>query len=352
MAWRRRSILGAGLTGAGLTGAAIGVARAGTGPGSMPIALTIATGEPGGGFALYGAVWGQQAGKAAHVTVSYRASGGSAANILLVEQNAAQLGLTTLAVADQAWRGRDGWTGNVPLRGFRALFPVFDTTWQIYARAGGSVRHLDDLAGRRIGVGPAGGGSAVLTPALLAAAGISPRLSISGLYDEQIDLLRKREIDACAFLGVTPLPAIRQDTNHDATRNAALNATLRAPLGASPGGGFNLIGVSGAQGAAMRRAVPGLSAMIIPRMSLPGQSVAVTTIGSGAIAIGRADLPDALVGRLTEAALSQRTALIGAGFAVPDTAWIENNDPIAIHPGAADALRRHGFAAPARLVRS
>ncbi|SIQ62427.1 MULTISPECIES: TAXI family TRAP transporter solute-binding subunit [Acidiphilium] len=328
MTWRRRSFLGAGITLA--SAGAIPRATAG-----MPrMALTMATGEPGGGFALYGPAWGQSASAAAPVTLSYRASGGSAANILLVEQGAAQLGLTTLAVADQAWLGTASWTGRVTLRGFRALFPIFPASWQVVSLLDGPVKRLADLAGRPIGVGPAGGASAVLTPALLGAVNITPRLAIAGLYTEQIELLLRRKLDACAFFGPTPLPALRDEAAK---------------------GSFTLLGVTKAQQAAMAR-LPGMTRMIIPHTSLPHQTAAVATVGSDAIAIGRADLPDQLVAQLTEAALSHRpilraTNLPPHGMTLKND-WIDASSPIQIHPGAAMALRHHGFAAPARLVRS
>ncbi|MCW8307535.1 TAXI family TRAP transporter solute-binding subunit [Acidiphilium sp. PA] len=328
MTWRRRSFLGAGIT---LASAGV-IRRAAAG---MPrMALTMATGEPGGGFALYGPAWGQSASATAPVTLSYRASGGSAANILLVEQGAAQLGLTTLAVADQAWLGNASWTGRVTLRGFRALFPIFPASWQVIALLEGPVKRLADLTGRPIGVGPAGGASAVLTPALLAAAHITPNLAITGLYTEQIELLLRRKLDACAFFGPTPLPALRD---------------------AAGKGGFILLGVTKAQQTAMAR-LPGMGRTIIPHASLPHQTAAVSTIGSDAIAIGRADLPDQLVAQLTEAALSDQGAMRATGLP-PDAmtiknGWIDASSPVLIHPGAAMALRRHGFAAPARLVRS
>lgn len=290
---------------------------------TAPVALTMATGEPGGGFAAFGPAWGEAAETRAHVALSYRASGGSAANILLVEQGAAQIGLTTIAVADQAWRGVGTWTGHTKLRGFRALFPVFDVTWQVIVPRVSRIVRLNDLSGQRIGVGPAGGASAALTEAMLAAAGCSPHLLITGLYPQQITLLRRNDIAACAFIGPAPLPVVRTDAAH---------------------GAFRLIGVSAAQLRAMRRAVPGLEAVTIPRFSLPGQSAVVASVGSGAIAIGRADLPDALVGALVEAGL-RRTGAAGL-----PRRWIDAADSIAIHPGAVSALRRYGFDVPARLV--
>jgi TRAP transporter TAXI family solute receptor len=327
MIGRRRAMVGTGLVVAA-TGARIVRADAGVPPSGMPrMALTMATGEPGGGFALYGPSWGQVASMAAPITVSYRASGGSAANILLLEQGAAQLGLTTLAVADQAWLGNAAWTGLVRLHGFRALFPVYPASWQVVSLLDGPVRRLTDLAGKRIGVGPAGGSSSVLTPALLGAVGIAPHLTIAGLYTEQIDLLLKRQLDACAFFGVTPLPVLR--------RNAAR-------------GGLMLLGVTPAQQAAMAQ-LNGISGMVIPRASLPHLTASVATVGSGSIAIGRADLPNRLVGQLTEAALNGNPSLLKAAIT---QGWIDSKSPIAIHPGAIDALRQHGFDVTARTTRS
>lgn len=298
-------------------------------------AIIMATGEPGGGFAAYGQAWGQAAQKATRIAISYRASGGSAANVLLVEQAAAQLGLTVLAVANQAWTGHGHWTGGVQLRGFRALFPVFGASLQIFAPADSGLHRLRDLAGKRIGIGPAGGAGAVLAPQALHAAGAPPRVAVNGLYGEQIALLRHGHIDACAFFGATPLPAIHQ---------AAAN------------GGFNLIGFDRDEIGAVRKAIPGLDATVIPHPALPALSAAVATVGSSAIAIGRADLPDPLARAVTDAALTHHAALLSKlpGISAPPigTGWIDGAVPIAIHPGAATALRHHGLAVPAGLIRS
>lgn len=301
-------------------------------PATMPTALTMATGAPGGGFALYGPAWGMAAARAARIAISYRASGGSAANILLVEQGTAQLGMVTGPVADQAWNGDGGWTGGVRLRGFRALFPIFGASLQVVAPLDGRVRRLSDLAGRRVGLGPAGGSGAALVPRLLAAARLAPRTFLDGLFAEQIELLHKGRIDACAFFGATPLPALRTAATH---------------------GGYRLIGPTDAEIGAMRRAVPGLERVTIPRGSLQHLTAPVASIGAGAIAIGRADLPDEIAASVTEAALAGGTTLLHGlpGAAELPTGWLAGVSPIEIHPGAAPVLRRHGYAAPGRLIR-
>ncbi len=326
MARGRRAVLGA-MAGAPLA------ARAASLP-VMPVAITMGTGQPGGGFSVYGQAWGQLAQKAARISVSYRASGGSAANILLVEQHAAQLGLAVLAVAEQAWMGQGAWTSGVKLQGFRALFPVFGASLQIFAPARSGLRRLRDLDGKRIGVGPAGGAGAVLAAAALTAAGVRPQLAIDGLYHEQIELLQKGRIDACAFFGVTPLPAVRA---------------------AAASGGSNLIGFERGEIAAARRALPGIGPTVIGRDALPHLSAAVATIGSEAIAIGAANLPEGLAHAVTRAALIHRAALLrtlpGSGPARLDAGWIDRSSPVPFHPGAAAALREAGLAVPDALVR-
>ncbi|HQT61389.1 MAG TPA: TAXI family TRAP transporter solute-binding subunit [Acidiphilium sp.] len=326
MARGRRAVLGA-MMGAPLAARAAELS-------AIPLALTMGTGQPGGGFSVYGQAWGQAAQKSARISVSYRASGGSAANVLLVEQNAAQLGLVVLAVANQAWAGRGTWTSGVKLQGFRALFPICGASLQIFAPARSRIRRLRDLAGKVIGVGPAGGAGAVLAPEALAAAGIRPRLAIEGLYGEQIDLLHRGQLDACAFFGITPLPSVRE---------------------AAARGGFNLIGFAHDEIVAAARALPGIGAAVIGRHTLPHLSAAVATIGSEAIAIGAASLPRSIAGVLTTTAMQHRTDLLrdlpGSGPARLGPGWIDHSSPVPFHPGAAVALRASGLGVPDALIR-
>ncbi len=94
-------------------------------------ALVMGTGRPGGDYEGYGTEWGSLSAKAAGVDIAFRASGGAAANILLIEQNMAQLGMTTLSVAEQARQGSGAWTAGVKFQEFRALFPMFPSVLQI-----------------------------------------------------------------------------------------------------------------------------------------------------------------------------------------------------------------------------
>ncbi len=293
--------------------------------------LTMATGAPGGGFSRYGPAFAVLAEQALHRLISFRASGGSAANILLLEQNAVQLGMASLAIANQAWMGSARWTGGLQMRGFRALFPVYQQQLQIVARADGKILRLQDLAGRRIGVGPSGSTGAVLTPGLLRATGIIGAKLITGGYAQQVAALRDRELDACAFFGATPLPALAK---------------------AATDGTFRLIGLTKQSSTAARIADPGVGPSVVPHTALPGLTQPVMTIGSPAMVLARADLPDPVAAILTQAALLHQADLLAmARIAVPPHDVLQSGiDSVMIHPGAVPVLRHHGIIVPEQLI--
>ncbi len=292
------------------------------------------TGQPGGDYTIFGPAWGTLATQASGVSMVYQASGGATSDILLIEQNAAQLGMTTLSIASQAWSGSASWTGGANLRGFRALFPMYVSTVQIIAPHNKALIRAADLQGAVIGVGPQGSSAASILPRALAALGIVPAGFRAGGYIEQINQMSAGDLTACAFVGATPVPAI---------------------VSAARLAGFNLIGFNDQQAALMIKAVPGLMAAIIPQNSLPGQSAAVATIGTGNIAIGRADLPAGLVSALTLAAMKHRAALdrvIPGNGLIQPAQLLEGDSQIMLHEGAVQALQSLGITVPDRLTKS
>ena len=300
---------------------------------TMPSALTMATGSPGCGFATYGPALAMAMQRKTHVPVSFCVSGGIVANILLLEQRAVDIGFASLVVASEAWTGTSTWTGGLAMHGFRALFPVCDQQLQVVTPEDRGIKRLVDLDNACIGIGPAGSASAVLVPDLLRALRIAPRRYQEGGFAEQIADLASGALDACAFFGVSPLRAIE---------SAALS------------GRYTLIGCNDAEAKAMCRSVTGLTPSIIARSTLPALSESVATVGSAALALSRADLPDSLAASLTNAALANQRALLSAAGVVvpPPSDWLHAVDAVEIHPGAAPELRKHGFVVPEQLVKS
>jgi len=296
-----------------------------------PGALVMGTGRPGGYYTSYGTAWGRLAAQATGVDIAFRASGGAAADILLIEQNAAQLGMTTATVAEQARNGTGNWTAGVKFQSFRALFPMFPSTLQIVSPRNTGITTLAGLAGRRLGTGPDGGSGAAAIPGILASIGVLPDQTIPGDYEAQMRAMLAGALDACAFLGAPPIPAIAAIADHEK---------------------LSLIGFSDAEAAQVARTQPGMTAMMLAAGTFPGQSVTVGSVGTANIAIGTADLPDALAQAITLAALRNRPILAAivpaAGTTLTPATTLQSG--ITYHPGAAAALRSYGLDVPVSAV--
>jgi TRAP transporter TAXI family solute receptor len=287
-------------------------------------ALVMGTGRPGGSYALYGPVWGQLVAAKAGINVAYRASGGAAADILLIEQNAAQLGMTTVSVAFQARNGEGAWTAGAKFQNFRALFPMFPSVLQIVSPRRTGIVSLAGLAGAVIGIGPEGGSGVAALPSVLASVGVIPARFVSGDYDAQIRQMLAGELSACAFIGAPPVPAIASVAMH---------------------GKLSLIGFSEAESAQVARTSPGMSRMILAAGVFPGQTIPVGSVGTENFAIGAAGLTDEVVAAVTLAAVQNRAALEAVVPAAGQSlfAGVLAGAGVPYHPGAVAALKGLGI---------
>lgn len=296
-----------------------------------PTALLMATGRPGGAYAIYGPAWGYLAQQSSGVAIAYVASGGSATDILLIEQGAAQLGMTSVTVADQARTGTGAWTAGVKFDSFRALFPIFPSILQIVTKPGSAIKSLGDLANRVIGIGPDGGSGSAAVPGMLANLGIAPAHSATGDYLPQINAMLAGSLDACAFIGAPPMPAIQLAAQQHA---------------------LGFIAFTPEQAAQVVKTAPGMSAMTLAAGTFPNQTAPIPSVGTANFAIGAASLPDTLVTALTLAALRNReklAALVPAVESTPLPKMIGQGN-MSFHPGAATALRSFGMDVPAKFI--
>jgi TRAP transporter TAXI family solute receptor len=300
---------------------------------SWPTALLMATGRPGGAYAVYGPAWGALAQKASGVSIAYMASGGAATDILLIEQGEVQLGMTTVTVANQARTGTGAWTAGAKFESFRALFPIFPSILQIVAPEGSRITALSGMSNAAIGIGPDGGSGSAAIPAMLASLGIVPSRCVTGDYGPQIQQMLAGHLDACAFIGAPPMPAIQV---------AAQRNRLR------------LIGFLPDEAKRVTQAIPGLTAMTLPVGMFPNQLMPVASVGTANFAIGAAALPDGLVGELTMAAMQNRGKLAGLvpAVALSPEPMLVGQGEMTFHPGAARALRHLGMNVPAKFIES
>ena len=71
-----------------------------------------------------------------------------------------------------AWTGQAQWVGK-PVRSMRALFPMYETPFHVAVAATSPINSVSQLAGKRVGVGPARGTAEGFLRGLLDANGLS-----------------------------------------------------------------------------------------------------------------------------------------------------------------------------------
>lgn len=309
-----------------LLGAATALPLASIGKASPALwsgALAMGTGQPGDAFTTYGPAWGQLITKTTGTEIVYHATDGSGPNLLLIEEGAAQLGLCSLPVAIEAMNGTASWTAGAKLEQFRMLFPAFPSILQIVSTVKGPST-LAGLAGQTIGVGPAGGSSAILVEKILASQGVSAARLEEANYVQQINKLIKGELSACAFFGAAPVPAI---------------------AAAASGNRLRLIGFSEAEANHAARSIAGLTPMILKAGTFPGQTQPVASIGTLIIGVSTAKLPDHLAAAATLAALQHRPELAAVVPAVaqPSSHALLRAADLPCHPGVTKILNRLGY---------
>ena len=255
-----------------------------------PDSLTLVTASPGGTYHAYGEGLAKILTRALGIPVLMQPTEGPSENIRLIEAGRAQLGFVTMGAALEAWEGAGDWTGGRPFRALRAVFPMYDTPFHFVARQEADVRLLADLAGKRVGVGPHGGTAASYVPRVLAPLGIAAT-PVHGTWTDLAAQLRAGGIDALAAAGGVPFPAI-----------AALEAA-RA---------IRSVPILPDQVAAMRLAVPELTASVIPAGSYPSLMAGYATVGLHNFAVAHRDLPDDLVHEVTKAVFEMHAEMMDA----------------------------------------
>ena len=84
-------------------------------------------------------------------------SRGSIENLQKLEMETTRLGTVFLGTAFEAVNGSAAWTNGKKYTNVRALFPMYETAFQIVTLRSSGVTSLSLLVGKRVGVGPAGG---------------------------------------------------------------------------------------------------------------------------------------------------------------------------------------------------
>jgi hypothetical protein len=291
---------------------------------NWPDSLTIGTASPGGTYYVYGEGLARILTRDLDLPVAMRPTEGPAENIALLEAGEAKLGFVTVGVALQAWNATGVWAGKTPSRALRAIFPMYDTPFQLLALQDTNIRSVADMAGKRIGVGPRGGTSATYFPDIFNALKVSGTF-VHGDWSDLAAQMHARSIDVLAVAAGVPFPSFIELEFKDKVRYIPLAAE---------------------QIAALRLAMPELTPSRVPAGTYPSLLRHYQTVGLYNFAVAHADLPNDLVYNIVRIVFERHEEMmeVHAAAAATVPANLERNTFLPLHPGAIRYYRQIGRA--------
>lgn len=294
-----------------------------------PNSLTIGTASQGGTYFIYGNGLASFIGESLGINATGEVTGGPVQNVTLVETGDHLMGLVTMGPAYDAWNGKSELAPGLEHKSIRALFPMYQTPFQVIALRSSGIRSVSDLQGKRVSVGPAGGTPGTYWPQFLEALGIRATISNAGASDAG-GQLQDGLIDAFAFAAGVPISAF-------------------AELAASQD--VVMFGFSEEELPRILEAFPAMAPLTIPAGTYAGHDYDQETVALWNFAIAHEDMPESLAYEITKLAMENPDRMKQIHAAASETLkenW-DKNTFMPYHPGAVRYFEEAGITIPDNL---
>ena len=284
--------------------------------------VSLDTGSKGGGFLLYGEALAKVL-SASHLQLQVNETQGTAANINRLDARQIDAALLVMGPTYDAWTGQAQWAGK-PVRGMRALFPMYETPFHVAVAASSPINSVSQLAGKRVGVGPARGTAEGFLRGLLEANGLAV-VFVNGNPSDHAKQLASGQIDAFWFGAGLPVPGF-------------VEAAQIAPI--------KVFGLTEQERAAFIKRFPYFAPYSVPAGTYSGQASALQTVAVWNFAAVHQDAPDELAYWLTRLPLEKSTELTNFYKAASGTSVsnLGTNTFLPFHAGAMRYFKERGVA--------
>ncbi|HMO70139.1 MAG TPA: TAXI family TRAP transporter solute-binding subunit [Paracoccaceae bacterium] len=307
-----------------VAGAAVAQDRTG-----WPNDFTIGTASQGGTYFVYGNGFAGYITEALGVNSTGEVTGGPVQNVTLVETGDHLMGLVTMGPAYDSWNGKSELAPGLEHKSIRALFPMYQTPFQVVTLRKSGITSVSDLNGKRVSVGPAGGTPGTYWPQFMQALGVNANVSNAGAADAA-GQLADGLIDAFAFAAGVPISAF-------------------AELAASQD--VVMFGFNDEELPKILEAFPAMAPLTIPAGTYSGHDYDQPTVALWNFAIAHADMPETLAYEITKLAMENPDRMVQIHAAASET-LLENWDKntfMPYHPGAVRYFEEKGIAIPDTL---
>ncbi|WP_127105615.1 TAXI family TRAP transporter solute-binding subunit [Pararhodobacter zhoushanensis] len=294
-----------------------------------PQSITIGTASQGGTYFVYGNGLAGYIGEALGINASGEVTGGPVQNATLVQLGDHAIGLVTMGPAYEAWTGRSELAPGLEHHDLRALFPMYQTPFQVITMANSGITSVTELAGRRVSVGPAGGTPGTYWPRFLETLGVDANVSNAGAADAA-GQLKDGLIDAFAFAAGVPISAFSQ---------LAAEADVR------------MFGFTESELATLLAAHPEVAPLNIPAGTYPGHDYDQQSVSMWNYAIANASMPESLAYEIVKLVMENPDRMMEIHRAAAETIMdnVLNNTFMPFHPGAVRYYQEHGIEIPENL---
>jgi uncharacterized protein len=291
-----------------------------------PADITIGTASQGGTYFVYGNGMASFIGESLGISASGEVTGGPVQNVTLVEFGDHDIGLITMGPAYEAWNGESELSPGHEHRAIRALFPMYQTPFQVIALAGSGIESVSDLDGRRVSVGPAGGTPGTYWPRFFEALGLNVNVSYAGAADAA-GQLQDGLIDAFAFAAGVPIAAFSQ---------LAVEANVV------------MFGLTEEEREAVLAAEPAMAEFTIEAGVYPGHDYEQPTVALWNFAIAHEDMPESLAYEITKLVMENNERMMQIHSTAEETLPenVQYNDWLPFHPGAIRYFEEIGVEIP------
>ncbi len=295
--------------------------------GQVTTRISIVTGGTGGVYYPYGGGMANVISKyLPHVEATAEVTAASVDNCKLVGAGKADLAFIMADTGFDAHEGRDKFKGKLPIQTVAVLYSNY---MHIVALAGGAIKGVADLKGKRLSTGAPGSGTEVKGLRVLEAYGINPDKDITrdrlGVA-ESAGALKDRKIDAFFWDGGLPTAAILD-------------------LAATPGISIQLLGHGDAVAQMKAKYGPVYFKKNIPKATYPNMKADVPVAAVANLLICNQNAKPDLIYQILKTLFDHHKELVAVHKAAMDLTLEDAVDgsPIPFHAGAIKYFKEKGM---------
>ena len=302
----------------------IGIATGSTGGTFYPVGVTIAT------------VVEDTIGDELGVRFSAHTSGGSSANLQMIKNKEIKMAIAGSVPTSQAYRGVKAYEGKA-IENVRYVTALYPEVVQFVHRANSDIETLGDFAGKKIAVGPPGGGGSFYCPTIME--------TVAGITFEDF---------SPQYMGYSDsVQAIQNNLISGAYLGASYPTSSVSEIYASPVD-VDMIEFTDEDLAKLKDIAPYYARIVIEKGTYPGQKKDLNLIGFKSSLVTRKDVSEEVVYEMLKVIYLEKLDELKDRQNALDPVCLEEAinglSGAPLHPGAVKFYREQGIEIPDNMV--